>query len=187
MKTSPRFLCALSLTAVLACNSDDADEIELRDAQVSWDATSRVLADARIQLDLDNPGQYDGTLTMDCAEGGTLHVTRQRESSDEFELVATFAGCSHDGLTMDGELSLAASIAADVDEADELRDGSLAVLVEYAGWLELTGDVEGLCVVDAELRVGAATIDDRTTVGVAVSGTLCGHDAADVVRDEAQD
>jgi hypothetical protein len=186
MKTPQRLLCALSLTAALACSSDDEDDIELRDAQVSWDATSRALANARFELGQANPSQYDGNLRIDCEGGGTLSVVRLQDAG-KFNLDATFDGCGQEGLEIDGELSLVASIAVDFDEDDHLRDGSLAVLVDYAGWLELRGNVEGLCVVDAQLRVGAATIDDHTTVGAEVSGTLCGHDAADVVRDEAQD
>lgn len=187
MDTPQRLLCALSLTAALGCSADDADDLELRDAKVSWDATSRALTEARVELEQRVPNHYDGTLRIDCEQGGALNVVRQREQDGEFQLDAAFDACAHDGLVIDGELSLVTSVAIDVDDEVDLRDGSLAVLVGYSGWLELSGSVDGLCVVDAQLRVGAATIDHHFTIGAAVSGTLCGHDAADVVSDEAQD
>jgi hypothetical protein len=169
-------LLTLALAAPLACASnDDEPEIDVRDAQVGWHATGEVLALAHAQLDA---SEHDGSLVVECPAGGTSSVARVVGGVGNFEFDASFDGCTIDDITIDGAITVRTAVA--IDEHGTGNDGSIAILIEYDGHLELAGSIAGACIVDAELRGGAVRLDGHASTGARVDGTLCGH-AADVV------
>lgn len=170
-------LFALALVAPFACASDDDDgrhDLDVRDAQVTWQATGEALAAAHAQLD----AREDDALGVTCAGGGTLTVSRATTGLGSFDFAATFDACVVDDLTIDGDLSVHTMVA--IDEDGTGNDGSVAILIEYDGELDFDGSITGACSAAAQLHGGAVRIDGHASTGARVDGTLCGH-AADVV------
>ena len=178
MNALQRFpLFALALVAPFACASDDDDgshDLDVRDAQVSWQATGEALAAAHAQLD----GREDDALAVACSGGGTLNASRATTGLGNFDFAATFESCVVDDLVIDGELSVHTAVA--IDENGTGNDGSIAILIEYDGQLDFDGSITGACSVAAQLHGGAVRIDGHASTGARVDGTLCGH-SADVV------
>ncbi|HWB79246.1 MAG TPA: hypothetical protein VG755_30000, partial [Nannocystaceae bacterium] len=157
MKALPRIpLFALALAAPFACASDDDDashDLDVRDAQLSWQATGEVLAVAHAQLD----ARDDDQAGVVCPDGGTVSVSRSTAGVGDFELTATFDACIVDDLLIDGELAVHTAVA--IDEEGTGNDGSIAILIEYDGELDFDGDISGGCTVAAQLHGGAVRID----------------------------
>lgn len=181
MNALPRIsMIVLALSAPLACASDDEPaQVDVRDAQVGWQATGDALALAHTQLE----AHYNGRdLVVDCPGGGSSLVSRETTDVGNFEFHAEFTACSVDDVTIDGDLTVHTAVA--IDEHGTGNEGSIAVLIDYDGHLELGGSIDGACTVAAQLRGGAVRIDGKASAGARVDGTLCGH-AADVVVEGA--
>jgi hypothetical protein len=169
-------MIALALAAPFACASDDegSNDIDVRDAQVSWHATGEALALAHAELEAGEFGELDVT----CPAGGSLNVSRAATGIGNFELTTAFESCVVDDLRIDGVMVVRTAVA--IDEEGTGNEGSIAILIEYEGELDFEGSITGACTVDAALRGGAVQLDGHASAGARVDGTLCGH-AADVV------
>lgn len=186
----------LPLLAALACNSSENDQVDMRDAHVGWTATNEAAAAGHGAFTTQVPAGQEGDIVVACNGGGQMHVVGTMNADDDFQLDTSFDGCIDDDVIINGDLTLVVSLNVDVDidddgtDEDDVEDPdhiAAGIVMDYDGQLELDGRVQGSCTVDAELRAKAVVFENFAALGVATSGTICGHDADLVVSGEADD
>jgi hypothetical protein len=196
MKTNIALTVALLMSMPFACDKGDdgSDDIEPREAEASWHASNQALASGHHKFDAEVRRGEDGEVRVDCEDGGILVLSGTMNENDDFQLDATYDGCIQDGVIIDGDLTFIASLDVDIDldTTDDDEDGdedhaAARLLLDYQGRLEYDGDVEGTCVVDAQLHAQAVAFDDFAGAGVTAEGTICGHDASIVLGVQAHD
>lgn len=187
---STRLFVAMAFVLPLACGGDDDndnDDLDQRQAKESWSAASHSAASAHSDFAANVVLGEQGDISVACQGGGLLHVTGTMDEANQFDLDISYEDCIDNGVMINGDVSIVAVVDVDVDiDDDDNEDDSVQahVIVDYDGLLELDGDVEGTCIVDAEVRAGAVIFDHYAGAGVTIEGTICGHEASDVVRDQ---
>lgn len=192
-----RIALTLPLLAAFACSSDDGQaQVDMRDAQIGWTATNEAAASGHGAFTSQIPAGQEGEILVACSGGGEMHVVGTMNADDDFQLDTSFDGCIDDDVIINGDLTLVVSLDVDVDidddgaDDDDIADDdhiAAGIVMDYDGSLELDGRVEGRCIVDAELRAKAVVFENFAALGVATSGTICGHEADLVIRGEADD
>ncbi len=165
---------AIAATCLLTagCEGGDTEPTTDRDsARQGWLATGHALEDAGLEgvLTFNATVTEDGGAamamgTVECPDGGTLTVEAAAEASisdanAEADLEIRFAGCSSDGVTIDGELSYYAF-------ASETR-----VELEMSGDLRFSGAAEGECALDLSLQ---ASSNGTGSASGNIGGSMCG-------------
>lgn len=111
--------------------------------------------------------------------------SRRVDGPLELLVVSRADDCISDGVIINGVVSIVAVADLDVhiDDDDDEEDGlDASVVIDYDGVLELDGDIEGTCSIDAEVTAHAVVFEHFASAGVTVEGTVCGHDADEIVR-----
>lgn len=177
-------LAALTLLSLACGDLDDEpdDPIEVRDAQVGWQAANHSVESAHGRFAADVSHGEEGEIAIACDGGGMLALSGRMNAGDDFVFTARFDGCVDDGVWIDGEVELVASVDVSIDIGGDDDDHAGAIVIlDYSGRLDFEGRVEGTCIVDAELRAAALVFGDFAAAGVRAEGTLCGHAADDVI------
>lgn len=178
-----RLALALAMAVAPSLSCGDADDIDVRDAQTSWTATNRAVAAAHTNFSAHVVFGDHGEVSAGCSGGGLVHLVGTMRAEHDFELDAQFDACVEDGVVINGDLTVTADVDVDLDDIDDGHGGaSVLVVVDYQGKLELDGDVEGTCTIDAQVHAGAVAFEQFFAAGVTVEGSLCGHDAAAVIH-----
>ncbi|MBK8234961.1 MAG: hypothetical protein IPK74_05355 [Deltaproteobacteria bacterium] len=186
-----RFASTLPLLAVIACGSDDdREQVDMRDAQIGWTATNEAAAAGHGAFTSQVPAGQEGEIVVACSGGGEMRIVGTSNAEDDVQLDTSFDACVDDDVIINGDLALVVSLDVDVDVDDDGADDdhiAAGIVMDYDGSLQLDGRVEGSCIVDAELRAKAVVFENFAALGVATSGTICGHEADLVIRGEADD
>lgn len=158
----------------------------MRDAQWGWNATNHSLASAYAQFVAHVEIEEFGAIDLECADGGALHLQGRMSEQRDFELDGAFDDCTDEGVVLDGDLTLTASLELFVDEesaaAFDHDDIRALVIVDYHGLLQLDGAAAGTCVMDAQVHANALIFEGFASTMVVVDGELCGIDANAVVH-----
>lgn len=114
----------------------------------------------------------DGTLTLDCASGGSANVTGHVNVVPVPVMVDVNVAIDYNGCTSDSGTQMAGTI----DFTQTVQAGSVPVRVQtvYQGNVAFTGNIEADCLVDLNVLVDEA---GRT---VEVSGSFCGRAASEL-------
>jgi hypothetical protein len=162
----------LAVCALVACKGDDDGDVE--SASQGWRAASKAMASGQQTFESEVEIGAEGEITASCPEGGEVSIDGRMDDLSIFELNIAFDGCQSDGVQVDGELAFDATV--------QTTDTSAEVRFDYVGQLEITGEVEMSCSIDATGRVAASSNGEMSSAEVSFSGKICGADASAVVR-----
>ena len=158
-------------------------KVSEEEAQEGWAATQQTLmtgqAQAEGEVSAQTNSNADGsageaTVDVTCIGGGTATLDATYEVLDdssssttkvEAAFTAKYNGCTHNGITIDGNL--------DFDVTTKTDNDSASLVYGYNGNLDYSGDVTGSCKIDMRGSVNAG----GGTGSYSYSGSICGHDA----------
>ncbi len=192
MKRTVMFSLATAVIVTTAlgagCGVDDAGTQRL------WGSVQRSLGRTG------SPGSQSQALTasfdfdVDCAKSGTASLTAKLDVDDSlvntvnalFGYDVRYDACQPDDNTLDGELHYAAA----VDAGSSDTGAAIAVRTVYQGSVTSSGDTNGTCDIDVVGHVNAAAgqapgDEFKSNVDIEYSGTICGHDAHEVLNASA--
>jgi hypothetical protein len=180
MRHLPLSFVAVCFALVLPACADDGDV----DGNVSrgWRATNLALGEQ--QDDWSTGVDAEGNLSVDaaCTDGGTATIEGSYSAENDYDVSIVFAGCSADGVSISGELSLHASV--------EITDTTTDVSVTYGGELQWSGAAQGSCSIDMtaaiSTKVQGTGADTEVDVDAEFHGSVCGYDADAVVSASAE-
>lgn len=155
-----------------ACGEDDVG-----DAPDGWRAANQALSLGQASFQSDVEVGVDGSIEVECPDGGTLALEGTYASNDEFELSVTYDGCAGYDVVIDGTLAVTGSTI--------VTENSVEVSVEYRGSLQWSGAANGTCDVDMDAYVGVQSSGNDASAEVRFEGEICGHDAKAVVEASA--
>jgi hypothetical protein len=167
-------LCALPLVCAGCSNADDGD---VETASVAWRSVRVASQSGQQEFYTNVEHGSDAELTMSCVEGGSLTLDGRISDKNEFSLNLAFDACGSEGVVVDGLLSISASIA--------LSGTSAEIRIDYIGQLEVSGEVELSCEIDATGRIAAEATPDGGRAELRFSGRICGASADAVVEASA--
>ncbi len=167
-----KVLGLLAVCALVACK--DGDDGDVDTAAQGWRAASKAMQSGQQEFESKIEIGAEGTVTASCPEGGEVTVDGRMDDLTVFALNIAFDGCQSDGVRVDGELSLDATV--------KTTETSAEVRFDYVGQLDLSGEVEMSCAIDATGYVAASTNGTMSSAEVRFSGRICGADANAVVR-----
>jgi hypothetical protein len=162
----------LAVCTLVACK--DGDDGDVDSAAQGWRAASKAMESGQQEFESEIEIGAEGTVTATCPEGGEVTVDGRMDDLTIFELNIAFDGCQSDGVRVDGELSLDATV--------KTTDTSAEVRFDYTGHLSLSGEVEMSCSIDAAGYVAASSDGNMSSAEVRFSGRICGADANAVVK-----
>jgi hypothetical protein len=195
-KTRLVLAMAMAFALPLGCGDDGDDDgdnqLDERQAQTSWSAANHAAASAHSDFAANVVLGQHGDISIACDGGGLLHVAGTMNETHDFDLDVSYDDCIEDGVMINGNVSIVAVVDVDLDLDDDDDDDPLddddddglaaRVLVDYEGLLQLDGDIEGTCVIDAQVRAETLIFEHFASAGVSIEGTVCGHDADDVIH-----
>jgi hypothetical protein len=176
-----RLALSFALAAATACDETDAEmpELDVSEAETSWYAANHAVAVAQTGLlDRVDAGERADILVR-CPGGGRMRLVGESNAHEDFQLDAMFEDCIDAGVMIGGDLTIVASVQLEGELPED--GGAATVFVDYQGRLQLDGDVEGACAIDAQVRAPALALDNYGAGETVVQGTVCGHEAAAVV------
>jgi hypothetical protein len=160
--------CSLSL----ACADDDVG-----DAPDGWRAANSALQLGQSSFQSDVEIGVDGSIDVECPDGGSIAVEGHYDSDDEFSLAVTYSDCQAEDVRIDGTLSVTGTAV--------VTDTSVEVSVEYRGSLQWSGAANGSCDIDMDAYVGVQSEGNGASAEVRFDGEICGHDAKAVIEASA--
>ena len=161
-----------AVCALVACK--DGDDGDVDSAAQGWRAASKAMESGQAEFESEIEIGAEGSVTASCPEGGEVTIDGRMEDLSIFELNIAFDGCQSDGVKVDGELAFDATV--------KTTESSAEVRFDYTGLLELSGEVEMECAIDATGYVAASTDGETASAEVRFSGSICGADASAVVK-----
>ncbi len=172
----------LACVAIVACDVEHAEEIDLRDASAGWRAVNHALAPAYAEFAATVQLEQFGEVELACTGGGTVTLVGRMSERRDFQLDAMLDACSEAGVVLDGNLTVTASLelffeqgAASYDH-DDIR---ALVIVDYHGMMELDGTA---CSIAAQVHANGLVFAGFASDAIVVDGELCELDANAVVR-----
>lgn len=174
-----------SVLLLVGCGDDQLDEDEAKEAwQTTQQSVSSGEAEVKGRVESSGSGGSDAEMTVDvqCSSGGTATFRGQywtdveSESGDatgvEAELFVDYRSCERNGIVIDGTLDY----MIDMRSSEQTTN----LVYEWDGDLEYSGDVEGNCMIDLRGEIDAGT-QEGASYSYEYSGSICGHDANQVV------
>lgn len=160
------------LTLPLACEDD------VGDAPDGWRASNQALQLGQSAFETDVELGVDGSISVECPDGGTIAVEGHYDGDDEFSLSVSYASCECHDVKIDGTLALTGSAT--------VTESSVEISVEYRGTLKWSGAANGTCDIDIDAYVGVSSDGGTASGEYRFDGEICGHDAEAVIEASAE-